>query len=77
LIFLVFRAADKYDIPDKQRTPAAHKSAQARSISSRTVTPSRSVIRVPRKRAYGEGTQTKDFYVRRNKASITVRPVSR
>ena len=27
--------------------------------------------------AYGEGSVTKDFYVCRNKASITVRPCSR
>lgn len=27
--------------------------------------------------AYGEGDKTKDFYVRRNKASITVRPCQR
>lgn len=27
--------------------------------------------------AYGEGTDTKDFYVKRNKRSITVRPCKR
>ena len=27
--------------------------------------------------AYGEGNETKDFYVRRNKKSITVRPCRR